>query len=1388
MIRRTTLSGLVLGLVISLTAHAQTVLHVDADRDLTDGQAVDGLAWITSYRHLQDAMSGAQVLLGGGETSVEIWVAEGRYLPDGGFINDQGYTAGSGDIGVAFELFDGLSIYGSFVGHETAINQRPDLGPLDSPEPTTKLNGNLENGIIEDVSTGEGYDGFNSTNVVRVTIGTIGEATLDGLSVQYGNGDGPSTGGGSGGGGIQVLSNTFTLNLNHMRIQANRGRTYGGGIYCYGSLNCKNSIIKSNSVWGGASSARGGGAFVSGNTIFANSLFYNNRAILNFNSYGGAIHFSTVSGSYYHVQSCSFIKNNSYEYGGAISMWVSPATRKTVYIHNSIFIGNGDSTNYGGAIYNRVGSFGIHGSTFAANGPDTFGAGSAYFGEEASAGIFRNTLFTQNLGTSAWVQGLDVNAGYVRMYDTVWHNSSSFFLGFNPTAVINQAVFEPNLRFVDPAGPDGQTGTLDDDYRLDLDSPAIDAGDSEFTKVLDPNPTIGWGIDFLDIDEDGVILESLPSDVELGIRAVDVAGINDPGAIIDIGAYEVQTCQDCPGIRSWRNSNGGSYEVGLNWFPGKAGVDNTAEFNNPNTFTVTFPQDVTTAGLQVRDGDVTFDLANRQFSLTDYLNPAAPGVPEASLRGLIIGDTAPASLTLRGGTLLVPVNTSADIGLLPGAEGSLVLEQNALLLVDEQLRVGPLGDGELRVTDGSAVLTTDLRIGDESGSAATVEVSGAGSFIDAIDGITIESGSLIVRDQATVYAGIPGFSGIFIKSGGRLEGDATVVGNVLNRGEICLFDSELGPDLAPFPSTLDLQGSFLQFDEVPSPTQARTFSGSLRVRIGPDGLGGLARDHVQVSGSARLGGGLVIDDLGAPVSTGQNLDPILSASSIDASTATFDVVLSPVLDVDNGGQLTRGTLLPVVSTSGASPGVSLSAITLDDLLFGQSSEFVPEGSANDAVIGDVTGDGVNDLVIAVPTLATNSAGAIALLRGDITNGFEFVAVDLYLNAAEVDFPTSVEIGDFDANGSYEIAFASGNAAGQNDIHIIHFDGNSLADTAFPTVDIAPGDIVVDLAASEGFFAAPGTGLAAVQETLAPGSQLLVARFNGGGGGGWDSCVLPVDGECPDSADPVDVDGSAIIFGTGVVVTSSDINQLTVFGGEMAAAMPDLWSAQTFQMGNGPRDVRTGDLDNDGLPDIVVINEIAESLSVLRNRGAGDFAPPVEIPASENPISLTLADLDNDGDRDVILVANNAGIRAVRQLRNTTIASGTITLAAAEDIPDQIPDATPKLIRSADLDGSNGVGGIEDDLVILVEPDPGGPPSQGPQPISQRTALHGIRISAVAPVPCNADTNGDGLLDNGDISTFITLFLGGDRVVDMNNDGILDNGDISTFISLFLSGC
>jgi len=61
-------------------------------------------------------------------------------------------------------------------------------------------------------------------------------------------------------------------------------------------------------------------------------------------------------------------------------------------------------------------------------------------------------------------------------------------------------------------------------------------------------------------------------------------------------------------------------------------------------------------------------------------------------------------------------------------------------------------------------------------------------------------------------------------------------------------------------------------------------------------------------------------------------------------------------------------------------------------------------------------------------------------------------------------------------------------------------------------------------------------------------------------------------------------------------------------------------------------------------------------------------------------------------------------------------------------------------------------------------------------------------NGVCESECAADTNGDGVLDLGDIGAFVAWFLAGDLAADLNGDGVLDHGDLGAFVTGFLSGC
>lgn len=175
-------------------------------------------------------------------------------------------------------------------------------------------------------------------------------------------------------------------------------------------------------------------------------------------------------------------------------------------------------------------------------------------------------------------------------------------------------------------------------------------------------------------------------------------------------------------------------------------------------------------------------------------------------------------------------------------------------------------------------------------------------------------------------------------------------------------------------------------------------------------------------------------------------------------------------------------------------------------------------------------------------------------------------------------------------------------------------------------------------------------------------------------------------------------------GEDLVVTATENDQLTLFenaGGTFA------WSASYFPaggVGDQPVDVQAGDLDKDGMVDIVTANLGAGSIAVLRNLGAGTFAAQVPEPkvlgdngvAAAKPISVALGDVNNDGYLDAVTANSDdaSGKSSVSVFLND--GSGKLLLATKASFPLVGADAPfevgrqPQSVKLGDLNGDGAL--------------------------------------------------------------------------------------------------
>ena len=151
-----------------------------------------------------------------------------------------------------------------------------------------------------------------------------------------------------------------------------------------------------------------------------------------------------------------------------------------------------------------------------------------------------------------------------------------------------------------------------------------------------------------------------------------------------------------------------------------------------------------------------------------------------------------------------------------------------------------------------------------------------------------------------------------------------------------------------------------------------------------------------------------------------------------------------------------------------------------------------------------------------------------------------------------------------------------------------------------------------------------------------------------------------------------------------------------FHGRCASPLVSFIGARVYETGVGPIGLGVGDLNGDGLDDIVGTNEGDASVGVLLNEG-GTFSEVTRypLPAALDPEAAVIRDLDGDGDADVVTIAENT-----KPYRNTPGAvsvllndgKGKLTL---DD--EYITTNAAHSLSIADLDADGSL-----DLVFLVK--------------------------------------------------------------------------------------
>ncbi len=328
------------GAIHSLAISSRAKLFVD---QMATG-ANDGSSWGNAYTDLQSALAPA-----GSGTS--IWVAAGTYKP----------TNGS-DRTAAFQLKNGVWLYGGFVGTESTLLERNWIAN------ETVLSGDI------------GVGGVSTDNSHHVTIGsgTDSTAVIDGFTITSGTADDDTLGGG----GMAIFPGSPTIGNTIFRDNIAR---MGGGLYSRGN-GSRPTLV--NVTFSGNSAAELGGGLTNDdysrlrliNVVFSGNLSGGS---------GGGLHNRNHSGA--SLTNVTFSGNAAIA-GGAVS---NDQYSSTSLINTVLW---GDSATTGSEIWNNLGS-NTEASYSLVQGSGGSGAGwNPVLGTDAGFNIDADPLFADQFG------------------------------------------------------------------------------------------------------------------------------------------------------------------------------------------------------------------------------------------------------------------------------------------------------------------------------------------------------------------------------------------------------------------------------------------------------------------------------------------------------------------------------------------------------------------------------------------------------------------------------------------------------------------------------------------------------------------------------------------------------------------------------------------------------------------------------------------------------------------------------------------------------------------------------------------------------------------------------------------------------------------------------